>query len=107
MLKTMDQALARKLIEGEDDILTPEIKAEEKLYENTRCPMCGQGGCEKRVSPPRTVQDENGDLLLVSPFNTSSLLPDGFAHCINCGTNFNPLTGMIYKTEASMIHGPE
>ena len=94
------------MIEGEEDILTPEIKAEEALYRNTRCPMCGKGECEKRLNPVRSIVDDDGNTALITPFG-SGMLPEGYAHCINCGTDFNPYTGMIFKTEASMIHGPE
>lgn len=104
-LKPMDPELIRQLLRNEEDILTPEIKAEETLYRHTQCPLCGHGGCEKRIRPPRIVIGEHGEPVVVaSPFG-ASLLPDGYAHCIHCGTDFNPQTGMIFRTEASMIHG--
>lgn len=107
MLKTMDPNLARELIASSQDVLSAEVKAEEALYRNTRCPMCGQGDCEKKIRPPKVTVDDDGNTEIVnSPFN-GGILPDGYAHCINCATDFNPYTGMIYHTEASMIHGPE
>jgi hypothetical protein len=107
MLKTMDPELIHKLLEGAEDILTPEVKAEETLYRNTRCPVCGHGECEKRIPAPKVVAGENGELVVaVSPFG-ADVLPDGYAHCIHCDTDFNPYTGMIFHTEASMIHAPE
>jgi hypothetical protein len=106
-MKAMDPQLIRELLEEQEDILTPEIKAEEALYRHTRCPMCSKGDCEKRTYAPKVVMGENGEPIVEqSPFS-SGALPEGYAHCIHCGTDFNPYTGMIYDTEASMIHGPE
>ena len=105
-LHPMDPEIIRQLLQREEDVLSPAIKAEESLCRNTRCPICRQSGCEKRVRPPKIVLDEAGSPVVVSsPFGLS-LLPEGYAHCIHCGTDFNPYTGMIFKTEASMIHGP-
>lgn len=104
-LHPMDPEVIRQLLKSEEDTLTPAIKAEEALYRNTRCPICGQNGCEKRVRPPRVVIDDRGEPVVVSsPFGLGPL-PEGYAHCIHCGTEFNPYTGMIFRTEASMIHG--
>ena len=104
-LHPMDPELIRQLLKTEKDILSPAIKSEEALYRNTRCPMCGQDGCEKRVNPPKVIMDERGEPVVVSsPFGLGPL-PDGYAHCVHCGTEFNPYTGMIFRTEASMIHG--
>lgn len=106
-LKPMDPKLIRKLLENQRDILTTEVKAEEALYRHTQCPICGSTGCEKRIQPPKIVLNSDGTpMVLRSPFG-SGPLPEGHAHCLNCGTNFNPHTGMIFQTEASMIHGPE
>jgi len=105
-VKFMDPELIRQALQGEEDILTPEIKAEETLYRNTRCPVCGQSGCEKRLRAPTIVLDENREPVVVaSPFGMGPL-PDGYAHCIHCSTDFNPYTGMIFRTEASMIRAP-
>ena len=105
MFKPMDQDLARKLISEHDDVLTAEAKAEETLYRHTQCPLCGQSGCEKRVRRPQVVVTENGPEVVASPFG-DDMLPEGYAHCVHCDTDFNPRTGMIFKTEASMIHAP-
>lgn len=107
MLKTMDPALIRQLIAGVTDALTPEAEAEAALYRSTQCPVCGERECQKKVKEAKIVPNEDGEpIVAVSPFG-QGLLPEGYAHCIHCGTDFNPLTGMIYKTEASMIHGPD
>jgi len=106
MLKTMDPNVIRQLLDDTEDILTPEIKAEEALYRNTQCPVCGQGECEKRIRAPKIVTGEDGEPVVASSPFGSGLLPDGYAHCIHCETDFNPYTGMIFQTEASMIRAP-
>jgi hypothetical protein len=107
MLKPMDPNLTRQLLEQHQDVLSAEIKAEEALYRNTQCPMCGSGECQKKIRAPKIGMDEDGlPTIVVSPFG-SGPLPDGYAHCLNCGTDFNPHTGMVFRTEASMISGPE
>ena len=107
MLKTMDPDRVRELIAGQTDILSAAVKAEEALYRHTKCPMCGESGCEKKIRPPKVIIDDDGNTeVLSSPF-TGDILPDGYAHCIHCDTDFNPYTGMIFTTAASMIHGPE
>jgi len=107
MFKTMDQQKAREFIEQSEDVLTPEVKAEEALYRNTQCPLCGEAGCEKRVQPAKVVPDpDTGEPLIAqSPFG-DDMLAKGYAHCKNCNTDFNPKTGMVLSTEASMIHAP-
>jgi len=107
MLNAMDPEQIRALLEGQEDILTPAIKLEEKFYQHLECPMCQQSGCEKRIRAPRVITDDDGNVeVLNSPF-VGDILPEGYAHCPNCETDFNPYTGVIYSTEASMIHGPK
>lgn len=105
MFQTMDPNLIRELINGQPDIISEEAKQEEELFKKLACPMCYEaGGCEKRLRPPKVVVDENGEpTVAVSPFTTGRALPQGFAHCIHCGTEFDPHSGVIFKTEASGI----
>jgi hypothetical protein len=106
-MKTMDPQLIRELLEGTVDVLTPEIKAEETFFKHTRCPLCGHSGCEKRLYIPKVTMNEAGEPEVDTSLYNSGPLPEGYAHCPNCNTDFNPYTGLIFKTEASMIHGPE
>jgi len=104
MFKPMDQELARSLIEGHIDVIAEEAKVEAELYANTRCPICFEGGCEKRTLESRIVAGEDGAPVVVSsPFVPGKVLPQGYAHCIHCGTDFDPRSGVIRKTEASQI----
>ena len=101
----MDPELVRNLIEGEEDLITQAVDIENEFYKHVRCTMCGQGECERKMRPPKVVMGKDGPVV-TSPFG-DGILPESFAHCIHCGTDFNPFTGMIFKTEASMIHAPE
>lgn len=100
----MDQQLARELIEREKDILTPAIEAEKTLYQNTTCPMCGTTGCEKQIPKPKVIETSQGPVVSDNVFG--DLLVRGYAHCIHCNTSFNPHTGVIIKTDMSIIHAP-
>jgi len=40
LFKEMDQELAMKLIEGYEDVLTPELRRLDSLYRTFNCPRC-------------------------------------------------------------------
>lgn len=105
MFRPMDPTLLRSLLEGQHDVLSEEAKEETKLYQSTSCPMCYEvGGCEKRIRPPKIIAEPDGPPTVVSsPFISGRDLPQGYAHCIHCGTDFDPRSGIIMKTEASTI----
>ena len=108
MLKPMDPDTIRQMLDGEEDILTPAAKAEDAHYRATRCPVCNEGGCIKVISEIRVELNELGETEIIqSPFSSLEPLPQGYARCIHCDTEFNPYTGMIYQTAASMIHGSD
>jgi hypothetical protein len=101
----LDPSIVRSLIEGQPDVLSEEAEAEKELYERISCPMCREaGGCEKRLRPPKVAIDADGAPVVVrSPFSSSQALPQGYAHCVHCGTDFDPHSGLISETEASGI----
>lgn len=104
MFKPMDQELARALIEGQSDVIAKEVREEEELYANTRCPICFEASCEKIVLESRIVVGEDGRPTVVSsPFTEGKALPQGYAHCMHCGTDFDPRTGIIRQTETSQV----
>jgi hypothetical protein len=105
MLKAMDPSMICALIEGQPDVLAEEAKAERELYSRISCPMCHEpGGCEKRLRAPKVLIDEDGQPTVVqSPFSPDRALPQGYAHCVHCGTDFDPYSGLIAKTEATGI----
>jgi hypothetical protein len=100
--KPMDPEVIQQMIKEHEDILTPLVKAEEEVYKNTKCPVCFQGGCSKKVRPPKVVMTADGPTVARSPFGDGPL-PEGNAFCIHCSTEFDPKSGIIYKTDASVI----
>jgi hypothetical protein len=108
MFEPMDPDLAHALIEQEPDVLSEAIKKETELYANIACPMCYQNGAEKRIPPPRFEISTDGlPMLRNSALLTSRPLPAGYAHCLHCGTDFDPHSGLIRQTEASIIADPD
>jgi hypothetical protein len=100
--KPMDPNLVRQLIQDQEDIITPLVKAENERYKKLHCPICRQDGCKKRIKPPKVIITEKGQQVVESPFG-SSPLPYGYAVCSHCDTEFDPETGVIYKTKASTL----
>jgi hypothetical protein len=100
MLKTLDADLVRKLLEGVEDVITPAVEVETKLYREARCPRCFQSGyCVKKTAAPKIVATPHGPEVITSPFAPNRLLADGFAHCTNCDTEFCPRSGIIRHVE--------
>lgn len=104
MFKPMDPDLIQDLIAGHEDVISREAEEEALLFKNLKCPMCYEGGCEKRIPPPRVIPGPRGEPVIASsPFVSGKVLPQGYAHCIHCGTDFDPRTGFIRQTEASQV----
>ena len=104
MFQPMDPDKIRTLLDGHEDVIAKELEEEKTLFDNLRCPICYEGGCEKLVDAPKVVPGPNGEpVVAVSPFVSGKNLPQGYAHCIHCGTDFDPRSGIIRKTEASQI----
>ena len=107
MFEPMDPDLIRTLIADEPDTLTEAAQKEAELYANVACPMCYQNGAEKRIPPPRFEISEDGlPELASSAFSPNRLLPVGYAHCLHCGTDFDPHSGLIRNTEATITVVP-
>jgi len=103
MLKTMDPNVIRAMLKDHTDVISQETKKEEEFYKNLSCPMCYGAGCEKRINAIAVRMGEGGPEVASSPFVAGRNLPQGYAHCIHCGTDFDPQTGVIRKAEASLI----
>jgi hypothetical protein len=100
----MDPDIIRDLLEGQPDALSDEVRREEELFRGLTCPMCYEAGCEKRLKAPRIIMGDGGEPVIeTSPFTSDRALPHGYAHCIHCGTDFDPRSGVIMSTEASNI----
>lgn len=79
--KELDPDVVLKLLEGQQDLLTPELKKEEAFFRNTSCPTCGERGLEAVLNEKR-------------PFSPGVPLPNKFLRC-RCGTEFEPYTRLI------------
>ncbi len=79
-MKAEDRA---KLIEEHDDVLTPLIQEDQKIYEDASCPRCG-GMAAKDVDLFRAV-------------TTKRVIPRYNCKCLECGCLFEPITGLIIE----------
>jgi hypothetical protein len=103
----MDQAVARKLIQNEKDIITPAAKVEAELFEHSICPKCGSEGANKITLPPKVVVTDESVHVVRAPFSGSSPLVQGYAACRTCGTEYSPRTGIIIKNGDGDIQLPD
>ncbi len=76
----LDPLVARKLIEGYSDELSPEAKALEALYRLVMCPACGEHGTKEFDARPRghVFADPN------------VLVPRALLRCSACRCLYNP-----------------
>jgi ssDNA-binding Zn-finger/Zn-ribbon topoisomerase 1 len=81
--KEMDPELARRLIEGYQDELTPELKAQDAFYRKFRCPRC-KGALKKEVDA-RTA------------FTGDGLIPKALLRCPNCRYLIDPHTNLVVE----------
>jgi hypothetical protein len=105
MFKAMSPIVVRNLIEGQADVLSEELQRETAYFRSINCPICYKsGGCEKRLRVPKIVTGPDGyPEVTNSPFDSDRNLPQGIAHCIHCGTDFDPGSSVIIHTEASSL----
>lgn len=103
----LDPELARALIEGQTDVITPAAEMESEVYKHAKCPICGQVGADKTVSPAKVVMhEEDGMVVLSAPFSQSSPLIQGHAKCGQCQTEYSPETGVIIKQPEPVLTDP-
>ena len=81
--KEMDPEIARRLIEGYEDELTPAAKAQDALYRQFRCPRC-KCGLQKEIDS-RTA------------FTGDGLIPKALLRCANCRYLIDPHTGLVVE----------
>jgi rubredoxin len=104
---TMDPALIKELLEGHEDIITKAAKKDEEIFKNATCPNCGSGECKKAIPAPKVVYGLGGEInVMNSPFRSNSPIIQGHAVCCICGTEFDPRTGIILKSNAPVILEP-
>jgi hypothetical protein len=78
IFKEMDPDEVRKMLEGHENVLAPEVKKHEDYFATLQCTYCG-GNCRPFVSKERL-------------FETGSILPKYLAECNDCGHQFEPYT---------------
>jgi rubredoxin len=74
----------KKLLKGQQDILTPMVNKEEAFFRAARCPGCGAGGAISFINSSR-------------PFAPGNPLPNKLLRCQSCQLEFDPYTGLITK----------
>lgn len=74
----------RKLLEGQEDVLSPLAEKENVLFKNSRCPGCGAYEHERSVDARR-------------PFTPGSPLANKILRCLSCRAEFDPTTGQVLR----------
>lgn len=80
-LLTLPLHVRRRLIEHEDDILTPAVAGRSQKY-SAPCPRCG-GALHQAMAE--------------QPFTAGSTLPRNVARCVDCGHEIDTQSGMVVK----------
>lgn len=80
----MDPDVIRKLLEGHENVIAPAVEKEQALMSSSPCPVCKGTETEARVNAKR-------------PFIKGKILPNKLLHCLHCGAEFDPGTGLILK----------
>ncbi len=78
IFKEMNPKEVLQLLEGQTNVLAPEVEKHEAYFQKLQCVYCG-GSCHPFVSPEKLF--ENG-----------SILPKYLAECSDCGSQFEPYT---------------
>lgn len=82
--KEMDPEVVRKLLEGHENVIAPEVAKEQVFFKSVACPSCGDFHTEPRVNPKR-------------PFVSGQILSNKLLCCLSCGAEFDPHTRIISK----------
>jgi hypothetical protein len=80
--KQLTQDEIWKLLEGQEDVLTPLMKKEQAFFRNSSCPACGATSHTQTVNTRR-------------PFSQGSPLPNIILRCLQCQTEFDPNSNLI------------
>jgi hypothetical protein len=83
-LKELSAETIWKALEGQKDILTPEVEKEMAFFRQSSCPQCQGSQLAPFVDPKR-------------PFSPGTPLPKKLLRCLACKCEFNPTTGLVLK----------
>lgn len=78
IFKAMPREAVLKALEGQVDILTPELQRHQEYFKNLTCPHC-QGSVVPVLDPKHL-------------FRENAILPNYMAECTNCKCQFEPYT---------------
>lgn len=79
--RPLPPGLAKEMIRGHEDILTPLVKAQEARTSGGKCPRCGSV-LQSRLHP-------------VQVFGANDLIPRKVSFCVDCGFTRDPETGIV------------
>jgi uncharacterized protein with PIN domain len=82
--KEMDPALALKAIEGFENVLEPEAKAQEAFYRQFRCKRCG-GQCRKEMVRGHVFSDPQ------------TMVPRSCLRCPSCDILYDPHSDLVVE----------
>lgn len=88
-LKELSTETIRALLEGQEDLLSGEVRKEEAVFRNTPCPEC------------RGFQ-HSPFILSTRPFSPMSPLPKKHLRCLGCGCEFDPETRLVTKASVPL-----
>jgi hypothetical protein len=81
----LDPEVARKAIEGFEDVLTPQIEKLDQLYQSFSCPR-GCGALQRQNEAKHAFSDPD------------TLVPRSLLHCANCGFTIEPHTRVVLES---------
>lgn len=102
----MDPEKIKQILSAEQDVITPAITQELKLYEAAQCPVCSHVGAKKVVRAPKLAVTEQGVTVVQTPFSAGSPLIQGHAQCLTCHTEYSPTTGVVIKMSEPVLTHP-
>lgn len=79
--KEMKASERKRLIKDQEDLLTPMVQAENKVYEDSRCPRC-DGIPTKELDIQRAIRSPR-------------IIPRYLCRCLECGCLYDPHAGNL------------
>lgn len=86
--QALDLETIRQLLEGQEDVLTPQIQKEQAYFRALPCPVCRNQATTSMIDG-------------VNPFSPGATLPNRVLVCTRCSAEFDPYTGLIRKVISS------
>ena len=90
MFKEMDPELIKAILEEEEDVLTPLVEADQKLYDDTACPQCYGKTIPENDLRHLRVNKDGSEVVSVS----DRPIPKKLCRCVDCGALVDPFSGI-------------